>query len=91
MSDSSFAKLIIFLVAAVGIIGLQVMTWTNPESTRRTLEAAGFTNIEVGGHGWFACSSSDSYSTEFTAHNSRGEMVSGVVCCGLLKNCTVRF
>lgn len=91
MSDDSFAKMILLIFVVVGLIGLTAMTWTNAEDTRRTLQAAGFTNIEVGGHAWFACGGDDEYSTEFTARNSRGEMVSGVVCCGFFKNCTVRF
>lgn len=56
-----------------------------------TLSAQGFTNVETHGHAWFACSDDDHFATSFTATNPAGEPVSGAVCCGWVKNCTVRW
>jgi hypothetical protein len=64
---------------------------TAPDRSRETLDSSGFTNIEIGDYTWFGCSEGDRYHTAFTATNSNGKRVSGVVCCGTLKSCTVRF
>lgn len=76
----------LFLIAA-----LALSACTNEEETRRTLNAAGYTDIQIGGYAAFACGQDDTYSTRFSAANPRGVIVEGVVCCGLLKGCTVRF
>jgi len=58
----------------------------------KALQAEGFTNIEVTGHAWFACSKEDSFATSFNATNAQGKRVSGAVCSGLLfKNSTIRW
>ncbi len=59
--------------------------------TTRVLSAQGFTDVKTHGHAWFACSKDDSFATSFTAKNPAGVPVSGAVCCGLMKSCTVRF
>lgn len=64
---------------------------TDESATRRTLEASGFTDVTVGGYAWFSCSEGDNFATSFSATNSQGKRVHGAVCCGLWKNCTVRF
>lgn len=65
---------------------------SNDSETRRTLQAAGFTQIQTHGYAWFACSDDDTYATEFTAINPLGEPASGAVCCGMIaKNCTIRY
>jgi len=65
---------------------------TNPEEAHRALTSSGFTDIQTGGYAVFACSKDDFYATSFTAKNSRGEVVSGTVCSGLLfKGATIRF
>lgn len=64
---------------------------TNESDSRRTLESSGYTDIEVGGYAWFSCGKGDDFATLFTAKNPAGQTVSGAVCCGLLKSCTVRF
>lgn len=55
------------------------------------LSEQGYTDIEM--YGWtpFACSDSDTFSSGFAATNTNGHRVEGVVCCGWLKSCTVRF
>ena len=57
----------------------------------RALEANGFTDITMKGYAWVGCGEDDFYSTHFAATNSAGKRVSGVVCCGSFKGCTVRF
>lgn len=64
---------------------------SDERSTRATLEALGFSRIEVTGWSPYSCSEEDSFSTGFRAVNPRGVPTEGVVCCGLLKRCTVRF
>ncbi len=64
---------------------------TDEASSRRALMSAGFTDIVFTGYEWFGCGKDDEFHTGFKAKNVRGETVSGVVCCGLFKSCTVRF
>lgn len=56
----------------------------------RTLEASGFENIELHGFSLWTCNDYE-LSQSFRARNAKGKPVEGVVCCGVLKNCTVRF
>lgn len=59
---------------------------------RKALQAEGFTDIQITGHAWFACSEDDFYNTSFTAKNAQGKTVSGAVCSGVLfKNSTIRW
>ena len=64
---------------------------TDSERSTKILKSTGFTNIKLGGYGFFDCSDDDVVSTKFIAQNSNGDLVSGTVCCGLFKNCTIRF
>ncbi len=64
---------------------------TDEDRTRTTLRKAGYRDVTVGDYAWGECGKHDSYATEFTAINPSGERVSGTVCCGILKGCTVRF
>jgi hypothetical protein len=59
--------------------------------TQETLEKSGYHDIHVGGYAPFSCGQDDSFSTGFHAVNAAGQPVDGVVCCGVLKGCTVRF
>jgi hypothetical protein len=62
---------------------------TDETATRQTLEDEGYTNIRTTGYAFFGCGRDDAFRTGFTA--KRGDKaVNGVVCCGLLKGCTVR-
>lgn len=75
-------------ILAVAILLIGCIDETN---TRRTLEAEGFTDVSVDGYAVWLCGKDDTYATKFTATNSRGKVVSGAVCCGGFKGCTVRF
>ncbi len=65
---------------------------TDDDSTRKTLQMHGFTNVQTTGYSPFTCGDNDSFSTGFRATNPSGQVVEGTVCCGLFgKGCTVRF
>jgi len=57
--------------------------------TAKVLKSAGYAEIEVGDHAWFACA--DWFATEFSAVGPSGEPTNGAVCCGVFKNCTIRI
>jgi hypothetical protein len=74
------------------LLGVLLLTACVDDSTsREVLGNAGYSDIEITGYEWGACSDSDNFSTGFKAKNPKGKKVSGVVCCGLLKRCTIRF
>ena len=75
----------------LALAALLLCTCTAPDNSTDTLTKMGFTNIEITGWSPFSCGEDDSFSTGFKATNPVGLPVSGVVCCGLVKNCTVRF
>lgn len=71
---------------------LMLVGCTDESSTRRTLENAGYSNIQTTGYSPFECGDDDTFHTGFTATNPAGKRVSGTVCCGwLTKGCTIRF
>ena len=51
----------------------------------------GLRNVSVGGFAHMSCSKDDKTGRKFTATNSGGQQVSGVVCCGVWKGCTIRW
>jgi hypothetical protein len=61
-----------FIVMLLALIGC-----TDEANTKRTLESAGYTDIET---------------TGFRAKNTRGKVVTGTVCCGIWsKGCMIRY
>lgn len=64
---------------------------TTESGTIETLHKAGFTDVQTDGYAFFACSEDDTFATRFVATNPAGQRVGGAVCCGLMKNCTIRF
>lgn len=65
---------------------------TNPPDAQKALDDLGFTEIQITGYNFFACSDDDFYHTGFSAKNPQGKTVTGTVCSGILfKNSTVRF
>ena len=57
----------------------------------RTATPYGFTEAKVHDYAWFSCGEDYSFSSNFTAKNGKGEPVSGIICCGILKSCTLKF
>lgn len=84
-------KFLPILISCVVWISLAAVGCTDDQRTRETLTKAGFTEIETTGFQYFACSDSDDYHTGFRAKNPQGVVVTGVVCCGIMKSCTIRF
>lgn len=65
---------------------------TEPKHTAEILAINGYTNVQITGYAWFACSKDDWYHTGFTALGPTGLPIKGCVCSGLLfKNSTIRF
>lgn len=64
---------------------------TDDAGTFHALDNQGFTDIQITGYEWLGCGKDDLSSTGFRAKNPAGKPVSGVVCCGVTKNCTVRW
>lgn len=77
------------VVAAVAMVATVGCTPRDGDAIR-ALEASGFDVIELTGYEPFVCLG-DELSTGFEATNARGQRVSGVVCCGIVRACTVRF
>ena len=81
------------LTAVVGWLLFFVLPWgcTNQEATVRTLEAAGYKNVEITGWRPFMGSDDEWFSTGFRATGSNGAVVTGAVTGGLLfKRNTIR-
>lgn len=58
----------------------------------QVLHGAGYTDVNLKGRAWFACSDDDTLATRFAAKGPTGQRVGGAVCCGMLaKNCTIRL
>jgi len=83
------------IVAMLFVIGMILITYVgvfdNRDNSTKALHSAGFTNIELHEHAYFACGRDDVSSIKFTATNPQGVAVNGTVCCGWLKGCTLRF
>lgn len=70
---------------------LVIASCSDEREARRTLDAAGLRNVEITGWSPMSCAKDDLTSTGFRADNSAGKRIEGVVCCGILKGCTVRY
>jgi hypothetical protein len=80
-------KLYAFAIAMLLLAGC-----TQENEARKLLEAHGYKNIVMRGYTPFGCSEDDTYHDSFTAINSNGIYVSGVVCGGFFfKGNTIRF
>ena len=83
---SSLPLVALFLAFSVFLSGC-----TAEDRSRQALDAQGFTQIRMTGYSMFSCSDEDTFSTGFTATNPNGTTVSGTVCCGWIKDCTIRW
>ena len=79
-------RLILILLFSIFLVGC-----TNSDATINTLEKSGYTDITTGGYDFLGCGQDDLSSTKFEAINPSGQNVSGTVCCGIFKKCTIRF
>jgi len=80
----------------IPIIIALVFGCTNEPAARATLQAAGYTQVDITGHEAFMCSRDDSTCTGFNALSPSGQYVEGAVGCGYgtgcaQKGCTIRL
>lgn len=78
------------LALAFGLVALAGCT--DSKNAERVLESAGYSDIQITGYSFFACSKDDTQSTGFKAKGPSGKPVSGAVCSGIvIKNSTIRI
>lgn len=70
---------------------LMASTCTRPDRAEEVLVSQGYTDIDIQGHAWFACSEDDTFKTRFEATSPNGTRVKGAVCDGWFKGATVRI
>ena len=76
-----------FLIAMALVAGC-----TNNQHAQQVLSRSGYTEIEMTGYRMWDCSDDDTVHDGFRAKGPTGQVITGVVCCGLwAKNCTVRI
>jgi hypothetical protein len=63
---------------------------TKADTSRRVLESAGYTDVQMDGYAVFGCSDEDTFHDAFSAKGTNGKIVSGVVCSGWFKGATIR-
>jgi hypothetical protein len=63
----------------------------DPDKATATLEASGYSEVEIGGPALWGCSDDDTFCTRFTAKGPTGVPVSGVVGSGYFKGSTIRL
>jgi hypothetical protein len=78
-------------IIAVACLSILAGCGVDPVKAKRILEGQGMTDVVIGGYPFWGCSDKDTFKSSFTAKDSRGHDVSGVVCGGVLKGYTVRF
>jgi hypothetical protein len=79
------------LFCAFIILVFSIVSCTDEGRTVKTLEKAGYSEIQTTGYAAFECGKDDDFHTGFRAKNPAGTLVEGTVCCGFLKGCTIRF
>lgn len=75
----------------LAVLGMSVACTAPEDDAVRALRAMGFTSIQLGEYPFFMCGEEDTFNSEFTAMTREGRTISGAVCCGVFKGCTVRF
>lgn len=89
--ESYFGRVVLVIMALFVCCIAAPLTCTSPNEAVRAATAAGFHDVHAGDYAWFACGDDYFTSTKFTAVNANGASVEGVVCCGWLKKCSVKF
>lgn len=92
MTDSSIKLTSALIILGVWLVAILLGACNVPAAkAKRVLSGAGYTNIILRGHAWFACGEDDTLSTSFTATGPSGVHVDGAVCCSMaMKDCTIR-
>lgn len=76
---------------AFAFLSLLASCGVNEAKGKRILESQGLSNVLIGGYAFWGCGQDDDFASTFTAKDSKGNDVSGVVCGGVFKGYTVRF
>lgn len=61
------------------------------DDAMRALRATSLQDVRLGGYPFWGCGRDDGFNSSFTAKDRDGRPLSGAVCCGMWKGCTVRF
>lgn len=96
MSDSKdsikiFAGVIVVGGILMALLASGTCELSNQDNAKELLERQGYTEIRMTGYAPMACGKGDFTSSGFEANSPNGSRVSGSVCCGGLKGCTIRF
>ena len=78
------------IITAV-VLSLFLFGCNTAESSKQILLEQNYKNVNITGVNLFACSKDDLFRYNFTAVNSSGQPVRGVVCSAPLKGYTIRF
>ena len=80
-----------FKIVVVGLALALLVGCSDADVATKALRGAGYSDIRITGHSWFACSKDDTFATGFTAKGPTGVSVKGAVCSSMLiKNATIR-
>lgn len=95
MGHDDNRSLLLTLFVFFGTVIIVIMAITtgacnNDAEAHRALDNSGFSDINLRGYAFWGCGESE-VGTKFQAKNPKGNYVEGVVCCGVVKSCTVRF
>jgi hypothetical protein len=75
-----------------GVCLLTLAACTDSKGATDALLDAGYSNVTIKGHDFFACGQDDAVATSFTATGPTGRPVRGTVCSGILvKDQTIRL
>lgn len=91
MTDKFISAVLVLFAGAFLVFWLTFGVATTDSEAVGTAQSLGLRNVKPGTVSFLECGQDDKVGRSFTATNSVGEPVSGVVCCGFLKRCTVRF
>lgn len=81
---------LMIVVAIIGVVASNI-GYADKEFATAFLQQEGFTAIDVKGRTFFGCGKSfEFWRTEFTAINSRGIRINGVICDGLTSGAYIR-
>jgi hypothetical protein len=83
-------------VLALGLLALIIVATpfacvVSNDNLQRATKPLGITEAKVTGFSWFGCGEDYVTHGEFEGKSAKGEPVSGVVCCGVFKGCTLKF
>ncbi|UNA02379.1 hypothetical protein [Serratia phage SP1] len=79
-----------YVLIALGMLAL--VGCTDVSEAERILKNEGYTDVQMTGYDFFACSKDDTFHTGFVGTNVAGNRVEGTVCSGLFfKNSTIRY